>query len=173
LIAKKDYLTQNFIPMRTSKTLIAFFMVGLMSIAMVGCDRNECKDVVCSPCPSSRFVMEYQDSLGNCIPAFNASARVFAISASNPLDTAYSYSFSDSCKAGFLIDEAMVYHVVGGVNTRDVISFLDVKYQDPVEVTTCCLCYPVSTLSLSLNGDTIQVSMPAGSYENNPYVRVL
>jgi hypothetical protein len=118
--------------------------------------------------------MEYQDSLGNCLPGFHASARVYAIAAENPADTAYSYSFSDSCEAGFLIDEEMVYHVVASSPaTHDVISVVGYDYQDPISVTECCLCYPVNTVDLLVNGDSVTVTLPTGSYESTPYIRTL
>jgi hypothetical protein len=155
----------------------AFSFSGLLlagMLALSGCEEDVCKEAVCAPCPSSRFVMSYQDSLGQCPPAFAASARVYAISASNPTDTAYSYSFSDACKVGFLVDEDMVYHVRGtSPVVHDILYISEFEYQEPVAVTECCLCYPVGKVMGVLNGDSIQADYPAGRYENEGFIRPL
>ena len=143
-------------------------------MVFASCKKDECKDAVCAPCPSSRFVMEYQDSTGACPSGFHASAKVYAISAEDPTDTAYVYNFSDSCRVGFLVDENMVYHVRASSPTvHDVLYFAEYEYQEPLNVTDCCLCYPISKVSGVLNGDSVKVDYPTGKYENTGYVRIL
>jgi hypothetical protein len=143
-------------------------------LALSGCEKDPCKEAVCAPCPSSRFVISYQDSVGACPTAFAASARVYAISADNPTDTAYVYNFSDGCNVGFLVDENLVYHVRATNPTlHDVLYISEYDYQEPVKVTDCCLCYPVGSIHAVLNGDSITTTYPTGLYENDAYVRVL
>ncbi|MFN8394238.1 MAG: hypothetical protein U0176_06125 [Bacteroidia bacterium] len=147
--------------------------MSLLLVFVSSCKKDPCEDEICQPCPSSRVVFQYQDSSGGCIPSFHSSARVYALH-SRTADTLYSYSFSDSCTVGFLVTDSTVYHLVStahGVN--DVISFDEKEYQDPIEVTECCLCYPVSHIHGKLNGQTLHVEFPAGQYENTPFIRTL
>lgn len=158
--------------MKSVFSFSALLLAGVL--ALTGCEKDPCKDAICAPCPSSRFVISYQDSTGACPTAFSNGARVYAISADNPTDTAYVYNFSDACKVGFLVDENMVYHVRGTNPTvHDVLAISEYTYQEPVKVTECCLCYPVGTIHAVLNGDSISTDYPAGLYENEAYVRRL
>lgn len=169
-------LRPNNTLMRSVKNIVSAFSLATMALLLLlsGCKTDECKDAICAPCPSSRLVMEYQDSLGRCLPGFHSSAKVYAIHAENPTDTAYTYNFSDSCHVGFLVDENMVYHVKGSnPTTHDVIYFLGYEYQEPVNVTECCLCYPVLSVNALINSDSVTIDFPAGSYENAPYIRHL
>ena len=158
--------------MKSVFSFSALLLAGIFVLS--GCEKDVCKDAVCAPCPSSRFVMSYQDSVGACPTAFAASARVYAISASNPTDTAYVYNFSDACKVGFLVDENMVYHVdATNPVLHDILYISEYEYQEPVKVTDCCLCYPVGHVHAVLNGDSITAEYPVGLYENEGYVRLI
>jgi hypothetical protein len=152
-----------------SYSLLGFCLVLLVSLA--SCNKDVCEDAVCAPCPSSRFVIEYQDSTGACPAAFHSNARIYAINTTT-LDTAYAYNFSDSCQAGFLVQEELMYHIVSG-SWKETIFITDFTYQEPLEVTECCLCYPVATVTVNVDGDTTTVDFPAGSYENTPMIRNL
>lgn len=142
--------------------LLSFFVLGLSS-----CEKDPCEDAICAACPSSRLVIQYQDSLGDCPPAFHANAWITGIDLVEN-DTTLRYNFSDSCQAGFLIRENYRYIVSSG-SYRDVIDIVDFDYQEPIEVTECCLCYPVEHVDLSINGDSVHVEFPAGKYENEAY----
>jgi hypothetical protein len=161
--------------MRITKTASAFSVLLLFgALSLTSCEEDNCKDAICAPCPSSRFVMAYQDSTGACPAAFAASAKVYAISADNPTDTAYVYNFNDGCKVGFLVDENMVYHVRGtSPVVHDVLYISEYEYQAPLNITDCCLCYPVGHVHAVLNGDSISTDYPVGSYENEGYARRL
>lgn len=152
-----------------SFSLLSFIFVLLMSFS--SCEPDPCEDAICAPCPSSRFVMMYQDSTGACPADFHSNAVVYAIDATT-LDTAYTYNFSDSCQVGFLVQEDLVYHLVSD-NFLDVIEFSSHTFQDPVMVTECCLCYPINTVDIGINGQVETVTFEAGEYENTPYVRSL
>lgn len=144
-----------------------------LALAVGACKKDPCKDEICLPCPSSRIVFQYEDSLGQCVPSFHAAARVYALH-SRTADTLYSYNFSDSCQVGFLIADSVVYHLVSTAHgVDDVIELEEWEYQEPVEVTECCLCYPVQHVHGKLNGQSLEISYPAGSYENAPFIRTL
>jgi hypothetical protein len=118
-------------------------------------------------------VFQYVDSVGNCIPAFHASARIYAIS-NKTADTLYSYTFSDSCEVGFIVADSVTYHMVASnPSTHDIIAIDSIAYQDPINVTECCLCYPAKTIKGSLNGVPLSIAFPVASYVNEPYMRIL
>jgi hypothetical protein len=148
-----------------------FGLCLLLLIGLASCKQDPCEEEICAPCPSSRFVIAYQDSTGACPASFHANARVFAINTSS-LDTVYSYNFSDSCQVGFLVQEDLMYHVVSG-SWKETVFITDYTYQEPLSVTECCLCYPVASVTVNVDGDTATVNFPAGSYENEPYIRHL
>jgi len=159
--------------MRNRSLFTSSFFTLLVFVAtlLASCKPDECEDVVCPPCPSSRFVIEYQDSLGNCVTSLQSNARIFGIRGG---DTIYDYTFSDSCKAGFLVQENLEYHVVASNPAlMDVIVIDSFGFQAGVENTTCCLCYPVSTIKASINNDAASITFPDSMYENTPYVRVI
>ena len=160
--------------MRQTKAAASFSLLSFVFVLLVSlssCKPDPCEDQICAPCPSSRFVMVYQDSTGACLPDFHSNAIVYAIDAST-MDTAYNYNFSDSCEVGFLVQEDLVYHVVSGA-VSDVIQFTGFDYQDPISVTECCLCYPINTVAIQVNGLTDSVTFNAGEYQNTPYIRRL
>ncbi|MEM7038086.1 MAG: hypothetical protein AAF570_13970, partial [Bacteroidota bacterium] len=73
----------------------SFLFVAIATLlTFSACEPDPCEDAICAPCPSSRFVMQYEDSVGACLPAFHASAIVYAIDSLG--DTLYNYNFSDS-----------------------------------------------------------------------------
>ena len=151
-----------------SASVIALLM---LTILVGACKKDPCETEICQPCPSSRIVMQYVDSAGACVPSFHAAARVYALH-SRTNDTLYTYGFSDSCQVGFLIADSVVYHLVStahGVN--DVITLETWEYQEPINVTECCLCYPVEHVHGMLNNSTLHVEFPAGQYESTPVVR--
>lgn len=160
--------------MRQTKAAASFsslFFVFVLLMGLSACEPDPCEDAICAPCPSSRFVMMYQDSTGACPPSFHSNARVYAIDATT-MDTAYNYNFSDSCEVGFLVQEDLEYHIISD-STRDVIQFGAYDFQEPVEVGECCLCYPINTVEISVNGARETVTFNAGKYENTPFVRSL
>ena len=161
--------------MRTKLSVFNLMLLAslFMVLGLSACKKDPCVTEVCLPCPSSRFVMEYQDSTGNCVPSFHASARVYAIN-NTSLDTAYTYNFSDSCQVGFIVDETMTYHVYGGNPVQhDVIVFEEIEYQEPINITECCLCYPVGHVHGMLNGQEFNQTFKAGGYENEPFIRTI
>lgn len=145
----------------------------VLTISLAACKKDPCETEICQPCPSSRLVMNYVDSTGQCIPAFHASARVVAID-NETSDTLYTYGFSDSCQVGFLVDEKVTYHLWGSnPAVHDVISIETMEYQEPINVTECCLCYPVSKVQGKFNGQDLQVDFIGGQYTNEPFIRSL
>lgn len=72
--------------------------------------------------------------------------------------------------AAFLIEEDLVYVVESG-SWHDTIRVDSFEYQEPVEVTSCCFCYPVEHADISINDTTIHVEFPIGEYDNVPHVR--
>ncbi|MEM1000125.1 MAG: hypothetical protein AAGN35_23925 [Bacteroidota bacterium] len=156
------------------QTPYSFFGICLLLLFALGsCEEDPCEEAICAPCPSSRFVVQYQDSTGACPAAFDGDAIVYAIRQSTQ-DTAYTYNFSDSCEVGFLVQEDLVYNVVApNYGFSDMVQITDFTYQDPINVTECCLCYPIASVSVMFGVDTATVSFPAGEYENVPFVRNL
>lgn len=154
---------------------VGLFAFGIMIILVASsCKKDECEDIICQPCPSSRLVINYQDSTGACPAAFDASARIHAISLTDLSDTIYSYDFSDSCKATFLVQENVEYHLVATSPAySEVIRVEEFSYQMPDTVSECCFCYPVSQVTLNIGGDTTLVDFPVGAYENDPVIRVI
>lgn len=163
--------------MRFSKAAVTFFLTFFSIVTLLNlssCRPDECEDEICAPCPSSRLIMTYLDSTGACIPEFHSSAVVHAIRKTAPFDTAYSYNFSDSCRVGFLIQDDVDYHLVGNNPAiTDIIEIESFDFQEPLAVTNCCLCYPVQTANILLNGQPISVAFVTGEYENVPQVRTV
>lgn len=161
--------------MRTKISVLSAALFACLFLVMVtsACKKDPCETEVCLPCPSSRLVFEYQDSAGQCVPSFHATARVYALH-SRTGDSLYSYTFSDSCHVSFLIADSVTYHVVStSPAVHDVITLEEWEYQDPLNVTECCLCYPVSHLHGMLNAQTLTITFPTGNYENAPFIRTL
>lgn len=150
----------------------AIVSASLLLIVLVSaCKKDSCETEICQPCPSSRVIMQYQDNAGRCVPAFHASARVYALH-SRTNDTLYTYGFSDSCKVAFLVADSVVYHLESSAfGVSDVISFESWEYQDPISVTECCLCYPLDHMHAKVNGQSVDMTFAAGEYESTPYVR--
>lgn len=156
---------------RSLFTSVSITLLVFATALLVSCKPDECEDVICPPCPSSRFVVEYQDSLGNCVTSLQSNARIYGLRGG---DTVYNYGFTDSCLAGFLVQENLEYHVVAtNPALMDVIVIDSFGFQPGVENTTCCLCYPVSTIKASINSDQATINFPDSMYENTPYVRVI
>ena len=151
-----------------SKTLLFCLPLALIFLA-TSCDELNCQEEICAPCPSSRFTVQYQDAAGNCLSDLNPAGMVYAMETGST-DTLYSYSFTDSCSVGFIIEAGLEYHVTGGGVINDVIQIGEFDFQEPVWVTECCACYPVNALSVTRNGDPIDVTFPAESYVNDTYV---
>lgn len=150
-------------------SLLGIFSLGLlMLLFMSSCETDPCEDAICSACPSSRLLIQYQDSTGMCPPSFHTNATVTGIDLLTQ-DTALNYNFSDSCLAGLLIRENYRYIIRSGAYT-DVVDILGFTYQDPVSVTECCLCYPVASLSVTIDGDSSTIDFPASQYDNTPLV---
>ena len=161
--------------MRTKLSVVSLSLITclLMVVGLSSCKKDPCVTEVCLPCPSSRFVMAYQDTTGNCVPSFHASAWVHAID-NETSDTLYTYNFSDSCEVGFIVDVAVTYHVIGGNPVQhDVITFEEIEYQEPINITECCLCYPVDHIHGMLNAQELSVSFKPGDYVNEPFVRTI
>jgi len=148
--------------------LSALCLLFFLSLALTSCEEDPCEDAVCASCPSSRVLVEYQDSTGACPPAFSAAGMVYGIDLLT-MDTALRYNFSDSCMAGLILRENYRYVVRSGTYS-DVFDVLGFTYQEPLEVTECCLCYPVANVDLSINGDSTRIDFPTGEYQNTPYV---
>lgn len=161
--------------MRTkfSALSVAVFASLLLVLAVSACKKDPCETAICQPCPSSRMVFQYQDSAGHCFHGIQSTARIYALQ-SRTLDTLYSYNFNDSCHVSFLIADSVVYHVENASPAiHDVIGIESVEYQDPINVTECCLCYPASHVHGKLNNSTLTIEFPTGVYENTPFVRAL
>lgn len=161
----------NLSPIRITLRYSAVLL--FVALVFAACKQDPCEDVICAPCPSSRLVIEYQDSVGNCPATFDANARIYALRENGAtFDTLYSYDFSDSCRAGFLVQEDVEYHLMAP-GYSEIIKVDSYQYQNPVEVTECCLCYPVDSVMLNINGNTQIVTFPEGSYENTPLIHVI
>jgi hypothetical protein len=161
--------------MRTKTSALSAALFACLFVVLIAsaCKKDPCETAICQPCPSSRMVFEYQDSLGNCVPSFHATARVYALH-SRTADTLYSYNFSDSCHVSFLIADSVVYHLVStSPAVHDVITLDTWEYQDPLEVTECCLCYPVAHIHGMLNSQALEIEFPTGEYENVAFIRTL
>jgi hypothetical protein len=144
---------------------------ALVAASVSSCAEDPCETEICQPCPSSRIVMSYQDSAGRCFPAFGASTRVHALH-SRTNDTLYSYGYNDSCRVTFLVTDSVIYHIVNArYGISDVLQLEGSEYQEPVNVTDCCLCYPLEYVRTKLNAQDVLVEFPVGTYENIPYVR--
>jgi hypothetical protein len=157
--------------MRNSN-LVSLFLNAVIALVLVvtvaSCEEDPCEDAICGACPSSRLILEYQDSTGACVPSFHSNAVVKGIDMLTG-DTTLTYNLSDSCVAGLLVRENYQYVISSGTY-RDVIDIVSFNRQDPVEVTECCLCYPVSSLEYARNGDTAVVDYPTGQYDNDPVI---
>ena len=148
-------------------------ILGVLAVlTFSSCTKNECEDIVCAPCPSSRLMVQYVDTLGGCEADFHSRASITAYSGAGFVTEEFSYNLSDSCTAGFLIQEDLSYILVsdsGWVNDTFVV--LQFEYQPAQGITECCFCYPLSSVTFLLNGDTTVVSYPDGEYENVPLSR--
>jgi hypothetical protein len=159
--------------MRQRLFAIPASIILCLLLVVTSCKKDPCETEICLPCPSSRLVFQYVDSTGNCLPAFHASARVYAIS-NKTSDTLYTYTFSDSCQVGFIVADSVTYHLVGSSPAvHDIIAIDSIAYQDPISVTECCLCYPAKYIKGTLNGVPLDVAFKLGDYVNEPYVRDL
>jgi hypothetical protein len=148
-------------------------VTALLFTVLVGAKcKDDCKDIICEPCPSSKLVVRYEDSTGACPASFHAGAWVIGVNPNNNLDTIYKYNLSDSCTAAFLIQENIEYHVVSG-SWADTVLLGDFDFQPGVPVTECCLCYPLEHVNVWFNGDSSHVEFPEGAYENAPVVRTI
>ena len=157
--------------MRNSNPVYLFLNLAVAFVLVVsfaGCEDDPCEDAICGACPSSRLMLEYQDSTGACVPTFHSDAVIKGIDKLTG-DTTLSYNFSDSCTAGLLVRENYQYLITSGTYA-DTVDIVDFSRQDPISVTECCLCYPVNSLQVAINGDTSQVDFPTGQYDNAPVV---
>ena len=156
--------------LRLSPKHLLFFLPLLLGIAVTSCDNNNCQEEVCAPCPSSRFVIQYQDSTGACLSSSTPTGMVYAFHHGNMMDTLYTYSFNDSCTASFIIEENMMYQVMTGTNYSHEVMIHGFSFQEPIWVTECCPCYPVDSLTVHVDGSHQTLAFPAESYENDPYI---
>lgn len=156
--------------LRLSPKHLLLFLPLLLGLAVTSCDENNCQDEICTPCPSSRFVIQYQDSTGSCISPSSPAGVVYAMMQGNTSDTLYTYNFNDSCTVGFIIEEGMMYSVKAGTNIDHMVMLHSFTYQEPIWVTECCPCYPVDSLSVHVDGNHENLVFPAESYENDPYI---
>lgn len=157
--------------MRNSNPVSLFLKLVLalvLVVSITSCEEDPCEDAICGACPSSRLLLEYQDSTGACVPTFHSNAVIKGIDMLTG-DTTLTYNFSDSCMAGLLVRENYQYVISSGAY-QDVVDIVSFERQDPISVTECCLCYPVSTLNVAINGDTSVVDFPTGQYDNTPQV---
>lgn len=157
--------------MRNSNPVSLFLKLVLALVvvfSIASCEEDPCEDAICGACPSSRLMLEYQDSLGACVPSFHSDAVIKGIDQLTG-DTTLTYNFSDSCTAGLLVRENYRYIITSG-SWQDEVDIVSFERQDPINVTECCLCYPVSTLNVAINGDTSAVDFPTGQYDNTPLV---
>ena len=156
--------------LRFSPKHLLFFLPLLLGLAVTGCETNNCQEVICAPCPSSRFVIQYVDSTGQCISPSTPDGMIYAFMQGNTSDTLYSYSFNDSCTASFIIEKNMMYHVKAGTDIDHTVRIDGFTFQEPIWATECCACYPVDSLSVNTDGVTDEtIVFPASSYENDPY----
>lgn len=163
---------------KVSLTATYYRFLALTLIActffLSACDNNDCEDVVCAPCQNSRLLVQYQDSTGACPSGLSENARIVGLRSGNMTDTVYNYGLSANCMAAFILDSNVVFKVVStNPAFEDVLSIGDFGFQPGVEVSTCCLCYPVDSLSATLNGNAIQTVFNTGQYDSNPFIRVL
>ncbi len=152
---------------------LSFPVAGLLFISLISAKcKHECEDIICDPCPNSRLRVEYVDSAGHCLVGLQNSAMVYGLSTTSG-DTLFSYTVSDSCNATFLIQDHVEYHFVAGA-FRDTISLKPGwEYQAGMEVSECCLCYPVKNADVIFGKDTTHVDWPVGEYENVPVTRTI
>lgn len=154
-----------------SRTL-AVSAILFLALAGVKC-KDDCEDILCEPCPSSRLVVRYVDNLGNCLPSFHQSAMVYAVNASTG-DPLYNYSLADSCTATYLVQENVIYYLVStNPAFADTIEVLDYEFQPGIEVSECCMCYPMEHSNILVNGDSVHVEFPDSAYTNDPLIRVI
>ena len=152
---------------------IGLTLLFLAASNLSSCKKNECEDVLCTPCPGSQFVIEYRDSLDSCISGLKNGTRIYAFRNNDMNDTIYSYDFSGECTATFLVEKGIMYHVVNqALGLMDEIHIEDFEYQGPIEITSCCLCYPVAHIHGHINGEEETVNWPDGEYASTPFVRV-
>jgi hypothetical protein len=97
---------------------------------------------------------------------------IYGFDKENPADTIRSYNLSDSCLARIIVQENMIYHLVA-MGVRDTIVVDSFSYQEPVEVVTCCLCYPIEHADIRINGKHQHVEWEVGKYDNTPIKRNL
>lgn len=148
--------------------LIALPLAFSFLFVLSSCEDDPCEDAICASCPSSRVIVQYQDSTGACPAAFSAAGMVYGIDRLTN-DTTLRYNFSDSCTVGMLLRENYRYVVRSGSYT-DVFDIMAFDFQEPISVTECCLCYPAASADVSINGDSTRIAFPTGEYDNAPFV---
>ncbi len=148
--------------------LIALPLAFALLFGLSACEEDPCEDAICAACPSSRVIIQYQDSTGACPADFSAAGNVVGFNLNtNVADL--NYAFSDSCTASLLLRENYRYTVSSGTYS-DEIEIIGFDFQEPVMVTECCLCYPASWVDLRINGDSTRVTYPDGEYDNQALV---
>ncbi len=158
---------------RHGSTSGAFFLsTAILCLLLVSaCKKgNECRDVICDPCASSRLMIRYEDSTGACPASFHAGASIAAYSDTSFSNLKFTYNFSDSCLGAFLVEEDLVYVVLSGT-WGDTIVVDSFEYQDPVPMNNCCFCYPVEHAHIFINDSAVTVEFDSGIFDSQPVVR--
>ena len=154
------------------RSIFALFAILLLGGTLfTACDDTDCSEVICTPCPSTRLFLRYEDSTGCYMPA-NPAGWVTALDATTG-DTLYQYAWQDSCEVSFIVDRDVEYVVTGGT-VDEHIHFEDFTWQEPVfEGNECCPCYPIEEIHVDIGSDHLDVDFPEGSFTNEPIVRTV
>ncbi len=147
---------------------------ALVILLVSGCKQDPCTEITCTPCPSNQLVIRYQRASGNCDSLINANTIIYVYSANDSFysDLKFTYGFSDTCTAALLIDADYRYKIIcSNPAFRDSIVPISETYQEPIEVTECCLCYPIATAQYLFSNVATTTAFPAGQYKSPTLIR--
>lgn len=159
------------------KLLFSFLAaVFVTAICITGCKKTDCSSVICDPCPGNRFMIAYQDTSGRCDSLVNANTRIDAFHKDSTWSglPAFSYGLTSQCVAALILDKSYKYRIrCTSPAFMDTIRITSITFQEPMEITECCLCYPANGVTITLNGIADSVTFPAAQYENSPRLRIV
>ncbi|MCB9234584.1 MAG: hypothetical protein H6581_23210 [Bacteroidia bacterium] len=157
----------------SKRLFLPLIAVVLLVSSLSGC-KDACEGILCNPCESSKVLLKYVDSNGDCPSDFDQRAVVSAFNNGDFNDLAFTFDFADACTAGLLVEAGFAYVIEDQVlGVSDTVIVEDVEYQAPIEVTECCLCYPAEHAHLMINGQEMMAHFSTGSFISNPLERQL
>ena len=159
------------------KHLFSFLVaVSFTALCFQGCKKTDCSSVICEPCPGNRFMITYGDSSGVCDSTVQANTLVQAFHKDSVWTSipAFSYGLTSDCNAALILGSFYKYRIKCLTPAFvDTVHVTSITYQDPIEATECCQCYPANVVTVTVNGTAQSVTFPSSQYENAPWLRIV